>query len=165
MSEDRFESVYARHAGRLYAFLVYRTGEPALAEDLLADVFERALRGWRRFDPRRGTEEAWLFAIALNRMRDHQRRAATERAALERLTAASPRAAAEGPEARTEHGALAEALTVLEDVEREAIALRYGADLTMEQIGRVTGVPVTTVDGRVRRGLRALRAELEGHER
>ena len=44
MRDADFEALYAREAQGLYGFLAYRTGDRALAEDLLADTFERALR-------------------------------------------------------------------------------------------------------------------------
>src|SRR3954470_6331520 len=66
VQHDAFERLYAEHAGPLLAFLTYRTGDAVLAEDLLADTFERVLRARRRFDPRRGSQKAWLYTIALN---------------------------------------------------------------------------------------------------
>ena len=85
MRDADFDRLYrARGAGAL-GFLAYRTGDRALAEDLLADTFERALRARRGFDRRRGTERNWLYAIALNLLRDHARRAATEGRAVERV--------------------------------------------------------------------------------
>jgi DNA-directed RNA polymerase specialized sigma24 family protein len=55
MNDDDFERLYADEAAGLFSFLAYRTGDRALAEDLLADAFERALRARRRFDLRRGS--------------------------------------------------------------------------------------------------------------
>src|SRR4051794_41634290 len=80
-----FERMYLEHRDRLFAFLVYRTGDRSLAEDLLGDVFERAFRARGRFDPARGSQTTWLYAIAVNRLRDHHRRAQVERTALERI--------------------------------------------------------------------------------
>ena len=74
MRDQDFDRIYRREAQGLYGFLAYRTGDSALAEDLLADTFERALRARRGFDRRRGTERNWLYAIALNLLRDHGRR-------------------------------------------------------------------------------------------
>ena len=56
MRDDEFERLYAAEAAGLFSFLAYRTGDRALAEDLLADAFERALRARRRFDRRRGSQ-------------------------------------------------------------------------------------------------------------
>ena len=74
MRDDAFERLYGEHAQALYGFLSYRTGDRVLAEDLLADTFERALRAHKRFDPRKASEKTWLYAIALNCLRDHARR-------------------------------------------------------------------------------------------
>jgi len=161
-----FERIYAEHADRLFGFLVYRTGDRELAEDLLADTFEAVYRTTRRFDPRKGSETTWLYAIALNKLRDHARRQGAEARAVVRLAAEAPEAGRtsglepefERIEARDE---LMRSLAALSDEEREAIALRYGGGLTLREIARVTGEPVTTVDGRVYRALRKLRAALD----
>jgi RNA polymerase sigma factor (sigma-70 family) len=161
MREDQFERLYAEHAQPLFGFLAYRTGNRALAEDLLADTFERALRARRRFDRRKASEKTWLYAIALNCLRDHQRRDVAEGKALERVQAgarlAEPEAALTSSEDRDEvQGALA----VLSAEEREAIALRFGAELTVPEIAKLTKEPLTTIEGRVYRALRKLREEL-----
>jgi RNA polymerase sigma-70 factor (ECF subfamily) len=158
MREDDFERLYDEHAQALFGFLVYRTGDRALAEDVLADTFERALRARRRFDRRRASEKTWLYAIALNRLRDHQRRGAAEARALERRRAGDEAARSESAVHEVEDRDLvARALELLSDEEREAIALRYGADLTVPEIAELTGERLTTVEGRVYRALRKLR--------
>ena len=48
----------------MYAYLVYLTRDRSLAEDLAADTFEKALRLWQRFDPRRASARTWLCQIA-----------------------------------------------------------------------------------------------------
>ena len=159
MRDDEFERLYAAEAAGLFSFLAYRTGDRALAEDLLADAFERALRARRRFDRRRGSQKTWLYAIALNVLRDHGRRAAAETRALERTGA--PEASPADPLASVEHrDELGRALATLSGEEREAIALRFGADLTVPEIAKLLGEPLTTAEGRIYRALRKLRAEL-----
>jgi RNA polymerase sigma factor (sigma-70 family) len=158
MGEEEFERLYASHAQGLFGFVVYRTGDRTLAEDLVADTFERAMRGRRRFDRRRGSETTWLYAIALNILRDHGRRRAAETRALERHGPAHPDVAA--PEAIEQESDLHRALAALSDEEREAIALRFGADMRVPEIARLQGERLTTVEGRVYRALRKLRDEL-----
>src|ERR687886_595066 len=84
MREADFERLYAEHAQRLFAFLAYRTGDHVLAEDVMADAFERALRARKPFDRRKASEKTWLYSIALNVLRDRLRRAGGEARALER---------------------------------------------------------------------------------
>src|SRR5215216_6334302 len=90
MRDDEFERLYAAEAQGLFGFLAYRTGDRSLAEDLLADTFERALRSRRRYDAERGSQRTWLYAIAMNLLRDHARRAAAEGRAVERVGHAVP---------------------------------------------------------------------------
>ena len=158
MRDDQFERLYAEHAEALLGFLVYRTGDRALAEDIVADTFERALRARRRFDRRRAKEKTWLYTIALNILRDHARRTKVQARALER--AGGPEAPAPELEAVEARDAVTRALAVLADEEREAIALRFGAELTVPEIADLLGQKLTTVEGRVYRALRKLRDEI-----
>src|SRR5687767_6598218 len=160
MRDDEFERLYAAEAAGLFSFLAYRTGDRALAEDLLADAFERALRARRRFDRRRASPKTWLYAIALNCLRDHARRAAAEGRALERAGAPGEGSADPGLAAVEHRDAVQRALAALSPEEREAIALRFGAELTVPEMAELLGEPLTTVEGRVYRALRKLRAEL-----
>jgi RNA polymerase sigma factor (sigma-70 family) len=156
VKDDEFERLYSDEAQGLFAFLAYRTGDRVLAEDLLADAFERALRG--KFNARRASAKTWLYSIALNVLRDHIRRVAAEGRAYAKVEAGDgvPDPFA-GVEVRDE---LLRALSDLAADEREAIALRYGSDLTVPEIASVLGVPLTTVEGRVYRALRKLREAL-----
>ena len=162
MREEDFERLFEEHGQALFGFLVYRTGDRALAEDLVADTFERALRARRRFDRRKAKEKTWLYTIALNRLRDVQRSAAAERRALERV--AGPAGAGEADAGHDEverRDTVARAMGVLSEEERDAIALRFGAELTVPEIAKLLSEPLTTVEGRVYRALRKLRGELE----
>ena len=158
MRDDDFERLYEAEAQGLFGFLTYRTGDRALAEDLLADTFERALRSRKRYDRRRGPAKAWLYAIALNLLRDHARRAGAAERALER---AGPGTTSVDPSPVEDRDAIQRALRVLSPEEREAIALRFGAELTVPEMAEALGERLTTVEGRVYRALRKLRAELD----
>ncbi|HWT22891.1 MAG TPA: RNA polymerase sigma factor [Solirubrobacteraceae bacterium] len=160
-AQDDFERLYAAEAPGLFSFLAYRTGDRALAQDLLADAFERALRARGRFDRRKGSERTWLYAIALNVLRDHARRDAAHARASERLVPVPEGGLDSRLEAVEDRDELARALAKLSDEEREAIALRFGAELTVPEIAETLGEKLTTVEGRVYRALRKLRAELD----
>jgi RNA polymerase sigma-70 factor (ECF subfamily) len=162
MREGDFERLYAEHAAPLLRFLTYRTGDGVLAEDLVAETFERILRTRWRFDPRRGSEKTWVYTIALSRLRDHGRRRSAESRAIERSVAAAGINPDSGWEADIDDREMLErALGSLNGDERECIALRYGGDLTIPEIARVLRESRTTVHGRIYRGLRKLRQQLE----
>ena len=162
MRSQDFERLFHQHAQPLYAFIVYRTGDRALAEDLVADTFERVIRARWRFDPRKSSEKTWLYTIALNLLRDHARREAAGRRALESVATGDRAARASSDmEIVDERDAIHRALNCLSSEEREAIALRYGADLAAPEIARVTRQKLTTVEGRIYRALRKLKDELD----
>jgi RNA polymerase sigma-70 factor (ECF subfamily) len=161
MQDDAFERLYAEHAQALYGFLSYRTGDLVLAEDLLADAFERALRARKRFDPRKASEKTWLYTIALNCLRDHARRQAAESRAVERMTTAPSNAGTFEFDEVADRDLLNRGLKLLSEDEREAIALRFGAGLTVPEIAKLTGERLTTVEGRVYRALRKLREAID----
>ncbi|HEX2233676.1 MAG TPA: RNA polymerase sigma factor [Thermoleophilaceae bacterium] len=156
MRQEEFERLYEEHAQGLLAFLAYRTGDRVLAEDLLADTFERVLRARRRFDPRKGSRKTWIYSIALNLLRDQIRRREAEGRAVERVAEPAPSGAG-SIQRVAERDELVRALAELSEEEREAIALRYGGDLTVPEIARLQGEKLSTVEGRVYRGLRKLR--------
>jgi RNA polymerase sigma-70 factor (ECF subfamily) len=156
-----FERSYAEHAQPLLRFLIYRTGDRALSEDIVADTFERVLRSRARFDPRKSSEKTWIYSIAINLLRDHVRRQAVATRTLERDRAPVPGTTATGALGDVEdRDLIRRALGILAPEEREAIALRYGADLTMPEIAKLTKERLSTVEGRVYRALRKLRDEL-----
>lgn len=162
---SEFERLYKEHADRLYSFLAYRTGDRALAEDLVADTFERVLTARKPFDPRRSSEKTWIYSIALNRLRDVTRRGAAEGRALSRASADAENGGRDGDAnhgldaVETRHVLFVALQHVAED-QREVLALRYGADLSLAEIGRVIDKPRSTVESRIYKGLKHLRKEL-----
>jgi RNA polymerase sigma-70 factor (ECF subfamily) len=153
---EEFERLYSAHAGPLLAFLAYRTGDRARAEDVVADTFERVLRTRVRFDPRKSSEKTWIYTIALNIVRDQGRRAAAETRALERASA-SESSSPHPLEDVEERDALRSALAALSPEEREAVALRFGGELTIPEVARVLGTSRATAHGRVYRALEKMR--------
>jgi RNA polymerase sigma-70 factor (ECF subfamily) len=155
-----FESLYAEHAESLLAFLAYRTGDRRLAEDLTADTFERVLRTRSKLDRRKGSTKTWVYTIALNLLRDHKRREAVHQRSLDRTRPVEP-----GDEPLSDTVAtrtsVQGALGSLNDDEREAVALRFGADLTFPEIAKLLGCPVSTAEGRTHRALQKLKGLLQ----
>jgi RNA polymerase sigma factor (sigma-70 family) len=161
MDDRDVEQLFNDHAQALFGFLAYRTGDRVLAEDLVADTFERAVRGRGRFNRRKGSEKTWLYAIALNCLRDHQRRVGAESRAMATHGAGLDEYTDPGLEQVAHRDEVMRAVSGLPEAEREVIALRFGAGLTVPEIAKVTGEKLTTVEGRVYRALRKLRDELD----
>jgi RNA polymerase sigma factor (sigma-70 family) len=154
-----FGRVYDEHVASVYGFLAYRVPSTHLAEDLTQATFERGLRGWSRFDPRKASERTWLLVIARNLLIDHFRRHHEEPVG-EVDDRRFP--AVEGPEQSL--GAtheLVAALAQLSDRDREVIALRYGGDLTGPEISELLDLSLASVQQILSRSLRRLRMLLD----
>lgn len=151
--------MYSEHVWPVYGFLAYRLGDRHLAEDLTQATFERALRAWSRFDPRRSSERTWLLTIARNLLIDHHRRDRSRRTeTLDVLDEPT----VPGPEERLGVAQeLAAALAKLSDRDREVLALRYGADLTGPEIAELLGLSLANVQQIASRSLRKLRELLD----
>ena len=160
MRNEDFERLYDEHAASLLAFLEYRTGNLELAKDIHADTFERILKTRWRFDPRKGAQKTWVYAIALNVLRDAGRRRAAEDRAYDRVTAGGADDDWDETERLDDRDLVRRGLATLPDDEREAVALYYGADLSLEEIARITGTRTTTIKGRLARARDRLRETL-----
>jgi len=158
-AQSDFARVYSEHVWPIYGFLAYRVGDRQVAEDLTQATFERALRAWSRFDPRRASERTWLLAIARNLLIDHHRRDRNRRTELLEEHLEPPVA---GPEDNiTSAPDLTDALAQLTDRDREILALRFGGDLNGPEIAEVMGITLANVQQIISRSLRKLRQLLE----
>jgi RNA polymerase sigma-70 factor, ECF subfamily len=158
-----FERCYAEHAEPLLRFVMFRVGDREVAQDVVADTFERVLRSKARFDPRKSSEKTWIYGIALNLVRDHARREQVAARTFEQVVVPVGTGSPSGravPELIADRDEVRRALMILADAEREVVALRFGADLTMPEIAKVIGEKLSTVEGRLYRGLNKLRVEL-----
>jgi RNA polymerase sigma factor (sigma-70 family) len=159
-----FERLYAEHAESLMRFVIYRVGDRDLAEDLVADTFERVYRTRVRFDTRRASEKTWIYGIALNLIRDHARHHAVvhkPHPGVEWIR--SEGGASDDAAVIEDRDLIGRALEQLSTEEHEVVALRFGADLTNPEIARITHESLSTTEGRLYRALRKLR-EIIGDE-
>ena len=157
--------MYDEHVWRVYGFLAYRLGDRDTAEDLTQATFERALRAWSRFDPRRASETTWLLAIARNLLIDHYRR---DKSNLTEPIEEHRAPLVPGPEEQlTSSQELLIALGELSERDREVIALRFGGDMTGPEIAALLNLTLANVQQILSRSLRKLRGLLEeaGYEK
>jgi RNA polymerase sigma-70 factor (ECF subfamily) len=154
------EQVYRDHVDAIYGFLSYSVGRDT-AEDLTAATFERVVRSWGRFDASRSGERTWIFAIARNLLTDHLRSQQHRSGpSLDEHPLILDQVASESdPLQRTvEAETIASWLGGLRPREREVLALRYCADLSVAEIARCLDLTEANVHQISSRALRRLRA-------
>ena len=143
----------ARLVPRVYAYVAYRVGDGPDAEDITSEAFERAIRYRDSFDVRKGEPLSWLIGIARNVIAD-------SRAMPEAELRDSP-GSDELHEQTQQRIDVSRAIAELDQRDQELIALRYGADLTARQIGKVMEMKTNAVEVALHRALGRLRELLE----
>jgi len=136
----------------VHRYLLFMTGNRTVAEDLTGETFEKALRAWRRFDPRRGTARAWLCRIARSTALDHFRAEQRRRRREDRYAHDLP----DSEEPMLGPGPLETALARLSPSEREVVALRVLLELDGPTTARVLGISATACSTRLSRALKRL---------
>jgi RNA polymerase sigma-70 factor (ECF subfamily) len=159
-SAEDFAEAAKRHLDDVHAFLVYLTGDRAVAEDLTAETFARALERWHRYDPRRGGARTWLCQVARSAALDHFRAEDRRRRREGRYAVAELRESAEPVFGEGLSPALERALAQLSAAEREVVALRIVLELDGEGAARVLGISTSACSTRLSRALAKLEKEV-----
>jgi RNA polymerase sigma-70 factor, ECF subfamily len=166
-----FEILYERHKGPLYRYLQRMCRNRETANDLFQEVWGKVIASRERYEVR-AQFKTFLFRIAHNCAIDHFRRSARPQdgSALDIEALADEIAAAphERPDAAVSHAQLQadfrRALAGLPAEQRDVFVLYEETGLTLEEIGKITGVAMETAKSRLRYALGKLRAALRQHE-
>jgi RNA polymerase sigma-70 factor (ECF subfamily) len=167
---EEFEQVYRRNVDVLMGYFARRCGDPQTVADLTSETFVRAVDGFARFDPHRGTDRAWLFGIATRVFARHCEQAAGGREAVARLGGRRPLDADEIEElteridAERKGAALLRRCEQLPAVERAAIELVDLEELTPKEAAQALGVSRVAFRQRLSRARSRLRKENHSDE-
>jgi RNA polymerase sigma-70 factor (ECF subfamily) len=165
-----FELLYERHKGPLYRYLQRMCGRREVADDLFQEVWSKVIASRSRYEVR-AQFNTFLFRIAHNCAVDYFRRSGRphESAAqdvdeiAEEIGAAEherPDAALSEAQVRSD---FRRALAELPPEQRDVFVLYEESGLTLEEIGRITGVAMETAKSRLRYAVGKLRTALRQH--
>jgi RNA polymerase sigma-70 factor (ECF subfamily) len=160
-SEPAYGELVRRYERPLFSLILRLVRDAAQAEDLAQDVFIKAIRALRSYDPSRKFS-SWLFKIAHNTTIDHLRRRGLDTEPLESgeeddfgplrsiadTTIAGP---ADELERRELGEALDRAVGALRPEYREVMLLRFRENMAYEEIAEITGLPLGTVKTHIHR--------------
>jgi len=155
-----FAEVYSRYADSVYRFCLSQLRDPAVAEDVAADVFASAFAAYRAAPIDPGVLRPWLFRIARNAAIDNRRRTHSRFRMLDALRA--DRRFSQDVEGavviREELRTVLAAIAKLRRRQRELVGLRVAAGLTYAQIGEVLGMSENAARMGVQRAIAKVRA-------
>src|SRR3954452_24879197 len=160
-----FEVVYERHASAAFSLAYRIVGTRNGAEDVSQEAFLNISRSGARYDRARGSVRTWVLGIVHHRAIDHLRRASVHdrrRAGdegIEERFEARERTDVEAAR-REEAGTVRGAMGSLPADQCQVIELAYFGGFTHTEIAGMLDAPVGTVKGRMRLGLKKMRAQL-----
>jgi len=162
-----FETLYSRHRGALYRYLMRQSRDNEVANDLFQEVWSRVIVNRARYEPR-AKFRTFLFTLAHNCFIDHCRRSKArpggtniDDADAADLLPAEDEMRPDRKLEREEAGArYRAALATLPPEQRDVYLLHEESDLSLEEIARVTGVGAETAKSRLRYAVGKLKAAL-----
>jgi len=163
LTQGEFLHLLQEQEGRLYRIALAITGSDADAWDALQDAVESAVRNLPELQGGAEAFPGWIRRIVVNRAINLVR-------ARRRVVPVDPTAVAEpdplpAPEASVAAREIWGLMDELDAGQRQVIALRYLADLPLEEIAERLDLPVGTVKSRLHRALGRLREWLMAEER
>ena len=161
-----FGLLYDRYVDRIYRFVCSRVHDRCLAEDITEEVFLNALKSIPNYRVTGSCFPAWLYRIAGNAIVSHYRGRKNE-LDLETVTnlAARTEGVLDAVVRRDDSRRIWAAIDGLPPQQREAMRLKFSADLSMEDIGRKMGKSTAAIKLLVYRAVQRLRRELGPVER
>jgi RNA polymerase sigma-70 factor (ECF subfamily) len=152
-----FDALYRASAADIYAYVATLLRDRSAAEDVTALAFERAFRRRRLFNPRRGSERAWLFGIARNAALDELRRRKRIVALNVDVADIDALHVAEEAEQAALRATVRVGLAQLAPRDRELILLKFHGQLSNAELARVIGTTESNAGTRLHRAVRRLR--------
>ncbi len=167
---EEFEQIYLRNVDALMGYFARRCRDPQTVADLTSETFVRAVDGFAKFDPRRGSDRAWLFGIAAHVFARHCAQSAGGRDAAARLGGHRPldgdeiEELADRIDAERNGASLMRRCAQLPAVERVAIELVDLEGLTPQEAAVALGVSRVALRKRLSRARSRLRKEHENND-
>ena len=163
-----FAALYAHYKGPLYRYLLRHVRNACAAADLFQEVWSHLVATRARYEPR-AKFATFLFHIAHNCAIDFFRRDLNLRRSVPAHESDAAFTEPEVPEHQRpdrvaefaeQESALLAAVAALPQEQREAFLLREETGLSVEEIARITDVPVETAKSRLRYAVRKLKHSL-----
>jgi RNA polymerase sigma-70 factor, ECF subfamily len=156
-----FTTLYERHGRAAYALAYRLMGEKQAAEDLLQEAFLKLWCGAASYRAERGSVRTWLLSIVRNQGIDQLRSLASRRRTQEKMEAAAQRSQPSEAFAQSwrnsQREQVREALKTLPSEQSKVLELAYFSRYTRVEIAEFLDLPLGTVKGRVRLGLKKVR--------
>jgi RNA polymerase sigma-70 factor (ECF subfamily) len=165
---EAFATLYDRHSRAAYSLAFRMMGEKQAAEDLVQDAFLKLWRSATSYRANRAGVRTWLLSIVHNRGIDQIRSLASRRRTQEKMEASAPKSQPSEAFAESwrnsQREQVREALSTLPPEQLKILELAYFSGYTHVEIAELLGLPLGTVKGRMRLGLKKIRDYFGSHD-
>jgi RNA polymerase sigma-70 factor, ECF subfamily len=165
---DAFATLYDRHSRAAFSLAYRMMGERQAAEDLAQDAFLKVWRSASSYRAERGSVRTWILSIVHNRGIDQLRTQASWRRTQDKIEASAPRSQPSEAFAETwrnsQRDQVREALNTLPPEQLTILELAYFSGYTHVEISDLLRLPLGTVKGRMRLGLKKIRDYFESRD-
>lgn len=165
LDRTAFAELYATYLPKVLNYVSYRIADPYVVEDLTSTVFEQALTHLDTYRVDKGAFSTWLFTIAHNTVATFFRK--TQRQPLLTSLDALPEIMVKGasPEQAVleaeQFRQLQSLIHKLPEREQEILALKFGSEMSNQDIARVLGLKPVHVGVLAYRAVQKLRQAVE----
>jgi RNA polymerase sigma-70 factor, ECF subfamily len=165
---EAFATLYDRHSRAAFSLAYRMMGERQTSEDLVQDAFLKVWQGASGYRADRGSVRTWILSIVHNRGIDQIRSQASRRRTQEKIEASAPRSQPSEAFAQTwrnsQREQVREALDTVPPEQLKILELAYFSGYTHVEISDLLGLPLGTVKGRMRLGLKKIRDYFESRD-
>jgi RNA polymerase sigma-70 factor, ECF subfamily len=165
---DAFATLYDRHSRAAFSLAYRMMGERQASEDLAQDAFLKVWRNAGSYRAERGSVRTWILSIVHNRGIDQLRSHASRRRTQDRIEASAPRSQPSEAFAETwrnsQREQVREAMNTLPSEQLKILELAYFSGYTHVEISELLRLPLGTVKGRMRLGLKKIRDFFESRD-
>jgi RNA polymerase sigma-70 factor, ECF subfamily len=165
---EAFATLYDRHSRAAFSLAYRMMGERQASEDLMQDAFLKVWRSAKSYRAERGSVRTWILSIVHNRGIDQIRSQASRRRTQDKIEASAPRSQPSEAFAETlrnsQRDQVREALDTLPPEQLKILELAYFSGYTHVEISDLLRLPLGTVKGRMRLGLKKIRDYFESRD-
>lgn len=152
-----FSELYNTYFPKLYKYALYKVGDSNAAEDLVSEVFEKVLVKYNTYNQQKGSFSTWLFTIANNIITNYYKKNSRKVDPVDLEKVESTYHLEDLVIDRELKKLLLNAITCLDERQRNIIALKFGACLTNRQIAQVMNLTESNAGTILYRSLRQLK--------
>ncbi len=162
---EEFNKYYEEHMPQIYGYIYMRTGrDKTLAEDIVSEIFLKAIEHFHQYSKEKGTFKSWIFQITRNYLIDYYRSKKNQAStSLEDLANVlkDPSNTEKFAQEEIEKEVIKQAIDTLPESKKELILLRYFSGYSYEEIAKITKEKENNIRVTIHRTLQDLKRKLE----